>query len=117
MENQIHSLIKKAYSGFNSRDIDTALYTFHPNVQWPKAFEGGYVNGHDEIRAYWTRQWKEINGIVEPINITEREFQKYEVTVHQLVKDLENKILFDGVIKHIFTVQDNLLVRMDIEME
>jgi hypothetical protein len=117
MENQIHNLIKKAYSAFNSRDIDTALSTFHPNVQWPKAFEGGYVSGHDEIRSYWTRQWTEINGIVEPIKITEREDQKYEVTVHQLVKDLEGKILFDGVIKHIYTVQDDLLARMDIELE
>jgi len=117
MNNQIHDLIKKAYSGFNSRDIDKALSTFHPNVQWPKAFEGGYVNGHDEIRAYWTRQWTEINGIVEPIKITERDIQKYEVTVHQLVKDLQEKVLFDGVIRHIFTVQDDLLVRMDIELE
>lgn len=117
MNNQIHDLIKKAYSGFNSRDIDKALSTFHPNVQWPKAFEGGYVNGHDEIRAYWTRQWTEINGIVEPIKITERDIQKYEVTVHQLVKDLQEKVLFDGIIKHIFTVQDDLLVRMDIELE
>lgn len=117
MNNQIQDLIKKAYSGFNSRDIDKALSTFHPNVQWPKAFEGGYVNGHDEIRAYWTRQWTEISGIVEPIKITERDLQKYEVTVHQLVKDLQEKILFDGVIKHIFTIQDDLLVRMDIELE
>lgn len=59
----------------------------------------------------------EINGIVEPIKINERDLQKYEVTVHQLVKDLEGKILFDNIIKHIFTVQDNLLVRMEIELE
>lgn len=35
------NLIKKAYLAFNSRDIDTALSTFHSEVQWPKAFEGG----------------------------------------------------------------------------
>ena len=117
MENQIHNLIEKAYSGFNSRNIDMVLATFHANVQWPKAFEGGYVNGHDEVRAYWTRQWKEINGIVTPIKITKRENEKYEVSVHQLVKDLEEKILFDGIIKHVFTIKDDLLARMDIELE
>ncbi|WP_242607208.1 hypothetical protein [Flavobacterium sp. MEB061] len=42
---------------------------------------------------------------------------KNEVTLHQLVKDLQGKILFDGIIKHIFTVKDNLLSRMDIELE
>lgn len=117
MNNQIHDLIKKAYSGFNSRNIDQALSTFHPNVQWPKAFEGGYVNGQNEIRKYWTKQWTEINPIVEIIKISEKDLQKYEVTVHQLVRDLQKKVLFDGVIKHIFTVQDDLLVRMDIELE
>lgn len=117
MENQIHNLIKKAYLAFNSRDILTALSTFHENVEWPKAFEGGYVNGHNEIREYWIRQWTEINAIVEPISIIEISKQKYEVTLHQLVKDLQGEILFDGIIKHIFTVKDNLLSRMDIELE
>lgn len=47
MITHFENLIKKAYPAFNSRDIDTALSTFHPDVQWPKAFEGGYVSGHD----------------------------------------------------------------------
>ena len=67
MNKQISDLIYKAYSAFNSRDIDDALSTFHKEVQWPKAFEGGYVNGYDEIRDYWTRQWSEINPKVLPV--------------------------------------------------
>ena len=112
----IHNLIKKAYSAFNSRDIDTALSTFHPEVQWPKAFEGGYVSGHDEIREYWTRQWSEINPNVEPTGFNERQDGTLEVMVHQLVKDLEGNLMFDGVVKHIYTIQDDLLRRMDIEL-
>jgi hypothetical protein len=117
MTTKLEDVIRKAYTAFNGRDIDKALSTFHSNVQWPKAFEGGYVSGHEDVRAYWTRQWTEINAIVEPINIIEREEGKYEVTVHQLVKNLEGIVLFDGVIKHIFTIKDNLLSRMDIELE
>jgi len=117
MDVQIHNLIKKAYSAFNSRDIDTALSTFHPNVQWPKAFEGGYVNGHDEIREYWTRQWSEINPNVEPVGFTERQNGTLEVAVHQIVKDLQGNLMFDGTVKHIYTIQDQLLQKMDIETE
>jgi len=117
MDNQIQNLIKKAYSAFNSRDIDTALSTFHPEVQWPKAFEGGYVSGHDDIRKYWTRQWTEINPHVEPIGFNERQNGTLEVMVHQIVKDLEGKMLFDGTVKHIYSIQDGLLKRMDIELE
>ena len=117
MENQIHNLIKKAYSAFNSRDIDTALSTFHINVQWPKAFEGGYVSGHNDIRAYWTRQWTEINPTVEPIEFNDKENGTLEVTVHQIVKDLQDDELFNGMVKHIYTIQDGLLRKMDIELE
>jgi hypothetical protein len=112
----VHNLVKKAYSAFNSRDIDTALSTFHADVQWPKAFEGGYVSGHDEIRAYWTRQWSEINPNVEPIGFKEREKDVLQVTVQQLVKDLQGNVIFDGIVKHIYTIQDDLLRRMDIEL-
>ena len=57
MASQYEDLIREAYSAFNARDIDTALSTMHPEVQWPKAFEGGYINGHSAVREYWTRQW------------------------------------------------------------
>ena len=117
MDTQIHDLIKKAYAAFNSRDIDTALSTFHSHVQWPKAFEGGYVSGHDGIRDYWTRQWAEINPNVEPIALNERPDGTIEVTVHQTVKDLQGNVMFDGKVQHIYTIQDNLLRRMDIELE
>lgn len=87
MTDQLKDLIKKAYSAFNSRDIDTALSTFHPKVEWPKAFEGGYVRGHSEIRDYWTRQWTEINPNVRPEKFNERQDGTLEITVHQQVKD------------------------------
>ena len=116
MTTELKDLIKKAYSAFNKRDIDMALSTMHPEIQWPKAFEGGYVSGHNEIREYWTRQWTEINPNVEPIEINERTNGSLEVKVHQKVKDLQGNSLFDGTVKHIYTLQDNLLRRMDIEL-
>jgi hypothetical protein len=115
MEKQLSDIIKKAYAAFNARDIDTALSTMHPDVQWPKAFEGGYVSGYDEIRTYWTRQWKEINPHVQPVGFNERPDGTLEISVQQLVKDLQGNQLFDGIVKHIYTVQDGLLRRMDIE--
>ncbi|HPN68157.1 MAG TPA: nuclear transport factor 2 family protein [Saprospiraceae bacterium] len=117
MIDQIEELIKKAYSAFNARDIDSALSTFHPEVEWPKAFEGGYVTGHAEVRKYWTRQWKEINPNVEPIGFIQRTNGTIEVKVLQKVKDLHGDLIFDGIVKHIITIQDNLFRRMDIELE
>ena len=114
MTTELNDLIKKAYSGFNERDIDKALSTMHANIQWPKAFEGGHVSGHHAIREYWTRQWTEINPQVEPIGLHERPNGTLEIEVHQKITDLKGNSVFDGIVKHIYTLQDGLLRRMDI---
>ena len=116
MANPFHETIKKAYTAFNERNIDRALSTMQQNVQWSKAWEGGYIDGHDEIRQYWTRQWTEINPTVEPIGFNERENGSLEVKVHQIVKDLNGSLMFDGLVKHIYTFQDGLIKTMDIEL-
>ena len=108
-------LIVAAYTGFNARDIDSVMPLMHQDIHWPKAFEGGYVIGKEAIKAYWTRQWSEINPIVKPQTITLLENGKVEVLVHQLVKDLEGNVLFDGDVKHVYEVKKDLLFQMDIE--
>src|SRR3546814_1829414 len=60
-------LLRAAYAAFNARDIDAALALMTADVTWPKAFKGGFVRGPDEIRAYWTEQWSEIDPHVEPV--------------------------------------------------
>jgi hypothetical protein len=115
MNSSYADIIKKAYTGFNSRDIDAVFSVMHPDIHWPKAFEGGFVIGQDAVRDYWTRQWTEINPIVEPVTITERPNGKVEVEVYQLVKDMQGNILFNGKVKHIYVIKDNLLYSMDIE--
>lgn len=112
---QYQDLIIKAYAAFNRRDIDEVLSTFHPDVHWSNGWEGGYVNGHDEVRNYWTRQWREIDPNVEPMGYKEREDKKLEVNVHQVAKDLKGNVLFDGMVKHIYTFQEGLIKSMDIE--
>jgi ketosteroid isomerase-like protein len=64
------TIIEQAYSAFNKRDIDGALALMTQDVSWPRASEGGKVVGKEEIRAYWTRQWGEIDPHVEPLAIT-----------------------------------------------
>jgi len=116
MATPVQDLIQKAYAAFNERDIEKALSTMQPDVQWSKAWEGGYISGHDEIKAYWTRQWKEINPHVNPVGFAERPNGSLEVRVHQKVKDLQGNPTFDGTVKHIYTFEDGLIKKMDIEL-
>lgn len=108
-------LIRFAYAAFNARDIDTILEIMHPQVKWSRAWEGDYAHGHDEVRYYWERQWKEINPTVIPVNFNLREDGALEVEVDQLVKDMEGNVLFDGKVTHVHIINDGLMRQMDIE--
>jgi hypothetical protein len=116
---KLQALIARAYAAFNTREIDTALALMSDNVSWPKASEGGRVVGKEEIRAYWTRQWKEFDPHVEPIEVIEheeggREGSKAEVKVHQFVKSLGGDVLSDTEVLHVYTIRDGLIERMDL---
>ncbi len=109
------TLIAAAYSAFNQRDIDSALALMSDSISWPKASEGGRVTGKEEVRAYWSRQWKEFDPHVEPLEMIERGSGRIEVRVHQLVKSLAGNVLADGKVWHFFTIADGLIERMDLE--
>ncbi len=111
----VQTVIAEAYSAFNRRDLDGALALMSETVSWPKASEGGRVIGKEEIRAYWTRQWKEFDPHVEPVEIIEREEGKAEVRVHQLVKSLGGDALSDSEVWHVHTIAHGLIERMDLK--
>ena len=109
------TLLAQAYSAFNHRDIDGALALMSEEVSWPKASEGGRVVGKEEIRSYWTRQWKEFDPRVEPLEVIDHEGGITEVKVHQLVKSLGGDVLSDSEVWHIYTIVNGLIERMDIK--
>jgi hypothetical protein len=108
-------LIAQAYSAFNQRDIDSALALMSENVSWPKASEGGRVVGKEEIRAYWSRQWKEFDPHVEPLEVIDREGGVSDVKVHQLVKSLGGDVLSDSEVWHVYTIANGLIERVDLK--
>src|ERR1700683_4293413 len=98
------TLIAEAYSAFNHRTIDGALALRRESVSGPKASEGGRVVGKEEIRAYWSRQWREFDPHVEPIEVIDRGAGKIDVRVHQLVKSLVGGVVSDSEGWHGYTL-------------
>jgi hypothetical protein len=117
MEKSIETLLQNAYKYFNSRDIDAALQLMTPDVHWPNGWEGGYLKGHKEVRDYWTRQWKEIDPTVIPVAFNELNDGVVEVEVMQTVKDIQGKLLFEGKVSHIYTIENDLIKDMKIASE
>jgi hypothetical protein len=109
------TLLARAYAAFNHRDIEGALALMSENVSWPKASEGGRVVGKEEIRSYWTRQWKEFDPYVEPLEMIDNEGGIIEVRVHQIVKSFSGDVLSESEVWHVYTVVNGLIERMDVK--
>jgi hypothetical protein len=110
---KFHDLLRNIYSAFNARDIDAVLAVMHEDVDWPNGWEGGRVCGHQGIRDYWGRQWKAIDPHVEPVGFDTDETGRTIVKVHQMVRDLEGNIITEGMVDHIYLIEDGLIKSME----
>jgi hypothetical protein len=108
-------VLAEAYRDFNARRIDAVLSRMQPSVDWPNGMEGGRVHGHDEVRAYWTRQWGMLDPHVEPVQIDVNPDGRTVVQVHQVVRDLRGNLLADSIVHHVYTFRDGLIELMEIE--
>jgi arylsulfatase A-like enzyme len=109
-----NALLMATYSAFNARDLDSALATMHPEVEWPNGMEDGYIHGRDGVRTYWTRQWKQVDPHVEPQRFTADEKGRMIVEVHQIVRDLAGTVLLDRMVHHVYQLRDGLIGKMEI---
>lgn len=108
-------VLRSAYAAFNARDVEAATELMHPEVEWPNAWEGGRVVGHEAVREYWTRQFREISSTVEPEHFDREPDGSITVTVHQVVRDAKTgEVQADTRVLHRYLLEDGLIVRMDV---
>jgi hypothetical protein len=108
-------LLESMYEAFNARNVDGVVSRMTDDVDWPNAWEGGRVHGHDAVRDYWTRQWAEIDPAVEPVAFTTRPDGSVAVEVDQVVRSLDGALIGEGRVLHIYALRDGLIARMDVE--
>jgi len=113
MSNEVE-LLKRVYARFNARDMETVLAAMREDVAWANGMEGGHVHGRDGVRSYWTRQWAMVDPHVEPVGYSTGREDEVTVDVHQVVHDLEGKVLLDQMVVHIFRFEEGLIKRFDI---
>ena len=108
-------LLKLLYDRLNARDMEAVLACMHEDVIWANGMEGGHVRGRAGVRNYWTRQWAMIDPQVEPVEFsTSSDGEEVVVEVHQIVRDLQGKVLVDQMVGHIFQIEHGLVKRFDI---
>lgn len=93
----LESFFKTLYQNFNDRKIDLVIIEMTDDVQWANGMEGGYVFGHNDVRAYWTRQFGLVSSNVMPLKIGE-ENNVVKIKVRQIVHDVNGNLLADDIV-------------------
>ena len=107
--------LRTLYAAFNARDVDAVLDSMAEDVDWPNAWEGGRIRGHQAVRDYWARQWAEIDPHVVPTSIETLPDGRLAVEVHQTVRSLDGSLIGEGTVRHVYALEDGLVTRMDVE--
>jgi hypothetical protein len=101
------------YDNFNKRNIDFVISNMTSDVTWANGMDGGFVYGHEGVREYWTRQFKLVSPNVKPLAVDKKN-GRIVVKVHQVVHDLEGKLLADETVTHVFTLDGDKIAQFNI---
>jgi SnoaL-like domain len=107
-------LLRTAYAAFNARDADATLATMTYDVTLPNGMEGGYVHGHQAVRAYWMRQWSIIYPHDEPISFHCEDSGRILVNVHQVMRDRAGTVLCDRHLGHRCIIEHGLIQAIEV---
>lgn len=103
--------LQNLYDAFNKRDVETVLSMMDENVKWANGMEGGFVDGRDNVREYWRRQFEMFNPQLEILESKSDKNQSV-VKLRQIVRDLSGNLLDDKTVEHVFTFDENGLIKL-----
>ena len=107
-------LLERSYAAFNARNIDAALATMRPDIDWPDMLGHRRIVGHDAVREYWQRQFEEMEPNVTPTGYAEGVDGQVVVDVHQIVRDKHGNLLSEQDVQHAYVLRDGLAAAMDV---
>jgi ketosteroid isomerase-like protein len=110
------ALLTRAYEAYNRRDFAAFSALLTSDVDWPDQIQGGRLIGHDALAAYWAANDKVIKVDSAPVTFTTLPDGRIAVDVNQIVRNLTGQVWSDSCVRQIFTLRDDKIARMDIEL-
>ncbi len=80
----------------------------------PDILTGGPTRGRDDVRAYWQKQWREIDPTIEPMRINITADGTARVLVDQLIRSLKGEVLQNRRVEHIVEFEGPFISRLTV---
>src|SRR6478752_7575316 len=110
-----HALLARLYAAYNRRDFGAFSALLASDVDWPDQVQGGRLIGLDALAAYWAANDKMILIDAAPVAFIPQPDGRIAVEVNQIVRNLAGQIWSDSCVRHVFTLRDGKVARMDAE--
>lgn len=110
------ALLTKVYEAYNRRDFAAFSAFLAPDTNWPDLVEGGRLIGPEALRAYWARNDKMITVDIALVSVAALPDGRIAADVNQIVRNLAGQVWSDTCERHIFTLRDGMVARLDVEV-
>ena len=114
MQADHREFLLRAYSAYDSQDIEALVALVSDDVNWPDD-DAGRLHGKDEVRAYWTELWARTRTHDEPVAFSERNDGRTAVQISQVVRSPNGSAISKGQFLHLHRLEGDRIARMDIE--
>ncbi len=111
-----HALLTKVYDAYNRRNFADFSALLTPDIDWPDLIEGGRLIGREAVGAYWARNDKSITIDIAVVSLTDLPDGRVAADVNQIVRNLSGQIWSDSCVRHVFTLRDGMVARLDVEI-
>jgi len=110
------ALLTKVYEAYNRRDFAALSAFLAPDTNWPDMVEGGRLVGPTALSDYWARNDKMITVDIAMVSVTALPDGRVAAEVNQIVRNLAGQVWSDTCERHIFTLCDGMIARLDVEV-
>ena len=110
------TLLTKVYDAYNRRDFAAFSAFLTPDINWPDSVEGGRLIGPNALGAYWARNDKSITVDIAVVSIAALPDGRVAAEVNQIVRNLAGQVWSDTCERHVFTLRDGMVARLDVEI-
>lgn len=109
------ALLTKVYEAYNRRDFAALSAFLTSDVDWPDQLQGGRVTGRDAVAAQWRETARSIQVDLAPVTFALEPDGRLAVNVNQVVRNLAGQVWSDSCVRHLFTLEDGRIARLDVE--
>lgn len=110
----IQARVERLYDANQRRDYEAFCAMVHPRLEWPDVTRGGLLKSPAAVRSYWAYNDRALRIEMAPVQVEIDDEDRIVVLANVVVWNLAGKLWSDLMIRHRYTLRDDLFWRMEV---